>query len=154
METKAPIDDLLTRLAAIPARVASAVTGWSEARLHTPAVDGGWSVAEIFAHMRASDDIMAPRLAMILVRDQPPLAGYDERRWAAVAGYAQMDFQLSLRVFTLRRAELVSMLRRASSADWQRTGTHEERGSITLLDVLARLVDHEEEHCTQLEALR
>src|SRR5215470_555975 len=89
-------DELLVRLAGIPARVASAVASWSESRLNTLSVTGEWSAAEIFAHMRASDDIMAPRVSMILVRDQPPLAAYDDRRWAEVAGYAQADFQTSL----------------------------------------------------------
>ncbi len=146
------IDDLLVRLAGIPARVASAVTGLSESLLHTPSVAGGWSTAEIFAHMRASDDIMAPRVSMILVRDQPPLAAYDERRWAEVAGYTQAGFQTSLQAFTLRRAELVSMLHSIASEEWRRVGEHEARGPVSLLDVITTLVEHEEEHCAQLEA--
>jgi uncharacterized damage-inducible protein DinB len=150
----AQIDDVLARLAAIPGRVASAVAGWSEERLRAPAAADGWSAAEIFAHLRASDDIWAPRVYGILVRDQPPLAGYDERRWAEVAGYAQADFQRSLQALSLRRAELVGALRRATPEDWQRTGTHEERGTMTLFQVVARLLEHEEEHCAQVEALR
>lgn len=146
------IDDLLVRLAGIPAQVASTVAGWSESRLHTPSVTGGWSAAEIFAHMRASDDIMAPRVYMILVRDRPPLAAYDERHWAEVAGYAQADFQPSLQAFTLRRAELVSTLRRIAPEEWRRVGVHEARGPVSLLDVITTLVEHEEEHCAQLEA--
>src|SRR5579871_1602054 len=153
MET-AQSDDLLARLAANPGRVASAVTGWSEEQLNAPSADGGWSVAQIFAHMRAADDIWTPRIFMVLVRDQPLLAGFDERRWEEVAGYAQVDFQLSLQTFTLRRAELVSALRRATPQDWQRMGTHEARGQLSLREVVIGLLEHEEEHCAQLEALR
>lgn len=152
MRESTRIDDLLVRLAGIPAQVASAVAGWSESRLHTPSVTGGWSAAEIFAHMRASDDIMAPRVYMILVRDRPSLAAYDERHWAEVAGYAQADFQPSLQAFTLRRAELVSTLRRIAPEEWRRVGVHEARGPVSLLDVITTLVEHEEEHCAQLEA--
>ena len=148
------IDELLAHLAGAPGRVASAVAGWSEAQVCASSADGGWSAAEIFAHMRASDDILAPRVSLILVRDQPSLAAYDERRWAEVVGYAQADFQLSLQTYTLRRAELVKMLRSIQPADWQRTGTHEERGPLSLLDVVSSLVEHEEEHCGQLETLR
>lgn len=154
METAAQIDDLLARLAGIPGRVASAVAGWSESQLRAPSASGEWSAAAIFAHMRAADDIVAPRAFMILTRDQAPLAAYDERRWAEVVGYAQADFQTSLQAFTLRRAELVGVLRRAVSEDWQRTGIHEVRGSLSLLEVVAGLVEHEEEHCAQLAALR
>jgi hypothetical protein len=147
-------DESLVRLAGIPARVASAVGSWSESQLHTPSVTGGWSATEIFAHMRASDDIMTPRVSMILVRDQPPLAAFDERRWAEVAGYAQADFQTSLQAFTLRRAELVSMLHSIAPEEWRRVGMHEVRGPVSLLDVITTLVEHEEEHCAQLEAMQ
>lgn len=146
------IDDLLVRLAEIPARVASAVADRSETLLHRPSATDGWSTAEIFAHMRASDDIMTPRVFMILVRDQPPLAAYDERRWAEVAGYTLADFQTSLQAFTLRRIELVSMLYRIAPEEWRRVGMHEARGPISLLDVVTKLVEHEEEHCAQLES--
>lgn len=153
MGTAAQHDDLIAQLAATPGRVAAAVTGWSDAQLRAPSAEGDWSVAEIFAHMRASDDIWIPRIFMVLVRDQPSLAGYDERRWAEVAGYAQADFELSLRTFTLRRAELVSALSRTTPEDWLRTGTHEARGLLSLRDVVVGLVDHEAEHCAQLEAM-
>jgi uncharacterized damage-inducible protein DinB len=154
METAQSSDDLLTRLAGNPGRVASAVAGWSEERVRSSSVDGGWSAAQIFAHMRAADDIWTPRIFMVLVRDQPLLAGYDERRWEEIAGYAQADFQLSLRAFSLRRAELVRALRRAPPEDWLRTGTHETRGPLSLREVVSGLLEHEEEHCAQLEALR
>jgi len=154
MQETTRIDDLLARLAEIPARVAVAVSGWSEAQLRAPSADGDWSAADMFAHMRASDEILAPRASMILVRQRPPLAAYDERRWAEVAGYAQADFADSLQAYTLRRAELVRMLRGIAPADWQRTGVHEARGPLSLLEVISTLVDHEEEHCAQLEAVR
>ena len=146
--------NLLDRLASIPARVARAVAGWSEADLHTSSATDEWSAAAILAHLRASDDIITPRIYAMLVRDNPPLAAYDDRRWAEVARYEQADFQTSLDLFTFRRAELVTMLRRVPPADWQRAGLHETHGLISILQVVTHLVEHEEEHCTQLEAIR
>jgi hypothetical protein len=35
---------------------------------------------------------------------------------------------------------------------WERTGEREGRGPVTLLEVMVTLVEHEEEHCLQLEA--
>jgi hypothetical protein len=153
MGTTTQSDDLIARLAGAPERVVSVVVGWSEAQLRAPSAADDWSVAEIFAHMRASDDILAPRILMILTRAQAPLAAYDERRWAEVVGYVQADFQLSLRTFALRRAELVSALRRATPEDWQRIDMHEVRGPLSLREVVTGLLEHEEEHCAQLEAL-
>jgi hypothetical protein len=147
-------DNLLDRLALIPERIAFAVAGWSEIDLHTRSATDQWSAAAIFAHLRASDDILTPRLFAILVRDKPALAAFDERRWAELAGYEQANFQTSLSLYTLRRAELITVLRRLEPADWQRTGLHETHGVISILQAVTYLVEHEEEHCRQLEAIR
>jgi hypothetical protein len=153
MDRTQHIHDLLTRLVSVPARIARAVSGWTEPQLHATPGDGQWSAADILAHLRASDDIVTPRVYMMLVRDDPPLPAYDERRWAAVAGYAGADFHGSLHLFGLRRAELVAVLHRAAPADWDRSGLHEERGRISVLELIRRFVEHEEEHCAQLEAI-
>lgn len=81
---------------------------------------------------------------MILVRDQPPLPAWDDRRWAEVAGYAACLVQESLALFTLRRAEVVAMLRATPAAHWARTGAHEDYGTLSLLVVVRGLVAHEE----------
>ena len=145
---------LVERLASTPQRILNAVSGWGEAQIYGVAAEGAWSAAEILAHVRASDDIMAYRVYAMLARDVPPLPAYDERRWAEVAGYAQLDFHASLDTFTKRRAELVALLRRIAPEDWERTGTHEARGPLTLRAVVTGLVEHEEEHAEQIEALR
>lgn len=153
MEATRATDDLLARLAAIPAGIADMVKDRSEEELRTAPTPDEWSVTATFAHMRASDDILTYHAYTILARDNPPLASYDERRWEQVVGYAQADFRTSLELFTLRRAELVHMLRQITPADWKRSGVHETRGRLLLSDVIAGLVEHEEEHCAQIEAL-
>lgn len=154
MNDVGPLDGLVTRLAAIPDRMARAVAGWSEGELRTPPAGGGWTAAEILAHVRASDDIMSPRIYMVLVRDRSPLPAYDDRTWAQVAGYANAGFRASLTPFALRRAEVVAVLRRTQPDDWKRSGVHEEHGATSLLELVQKLVEHEEEHCAQLEAIR
>lgn len=154
MPTLEAIHHLLDRLAEVPARIAHGVEGWSDEQLHAGVQDGAWSPSEIMGHIRASDDITAYRAYTILVRDNPPLLAFDERRWAEVTNYAQHDFHTSLAIYTQRRAELVQVLRRASISDWQRTGLHEARGPLSLLDVVTMLVEHEEEHCIQLASIK
>jgi hypothetical protein len=153
MASEEQIARLLERLVGIPERIAAVVAGWDVAQLRAAGAADGWSAAEILAHIRSSDDITSPRFYAILVRDNPPLPGYDERRWAEVAGYSNARFAPSLTTFRLRRQELVATLSRIAPADWERTGTHEEHGTITLLDLAEMLVAHEEEHCAQLAAL-
>ena len=144
---------LLSRFAAIPGRVAQAIEGRSEEELLTKLAQNEWSVMEVFAHMRASDDIVTPRIYAILVRDTPRLIAYNERRWAEIARYEHIEFRTSLRLFTMRRAELISMLRHLASKDWQLAGIHEELGTQTIWSIVSGLMEHEEEHCTQMVAL-
>ncbi len=151
--TEDQVKDVLSRLVAVPTRIARSVQGWSDAQLRAPTAPGEWSVAQILAHLRAGDDIIAYRAYMMMVRENPLLQLYDAERWVEAVGFAALDFHDSLRLFTLRRAELVNMLRRAALEDWKRTGTHEKRGTITLFDVVTTLVEHEDEHCLQLEEL-
>ncbi len=151
MNLQDQVDNLLERLSNVPQRIARAVARLSEAEKHRPLSNGEWSASEILAHLRASDDIVGYRLYAILARDDPSLPAYDERRWAEVAGYAQAGFDLSLKTYILRRTELVKMLRQITFDDWKRLGVHEVKGPISLLDIATSLVEHEEEHCLQLE---
>jgi hypothetical protein len=144
---------LVERLAASPGRIAAATAGLTPERLSTPPADGEWSALGVLAHIRACDDILAPRLVMMAARVEPAMPVFDERRWEEVMGYASSDFQELLAAYTFRRAELVRALRRLGSADWQRTGQLETRGTITLPDVIRHIVEHEDEHCLQIEAL-
>ena len=145
--------DLVERLAATPGRIAAVAAGRSPEALSSARENGEWSAVDVLAHLRASDDILSPRLIAILVREEPTLPAFDDRRWGEVMGYAESDFQELLAAFTFRRAELVRVLRSLSPNDWQRAGQHEARGRITLLETLRHLVEHEVEHCLQLEAL-
>ena len=154
MPTETEVNDLLTRLARTPTRVLQAAAGLNEEQVRQRPAEGEWSIAEVFAHLRASDDILASRFLPILARDEPPLAVYDERAWAETAHYAQARFRESLEIFSLRRAEIVEVLRQAPLAAWERTGVREQFGPISVLELARSLVEHEEEHEPHLLALR
>ena len=148
------VDDLLNRLADVPRRIRNAVAGLSDTQKYSPPSNHEWSAAQILAHLRASEDILAHRLYAILTRDNPALPAYDERRWAEIARYPQADFELSLKILALRRRELVTMLRQVAIEGWGRLGIHEVQGAVSLFQVATSLLEHEEAHCVQLEGLR
>jgi CheY-like chemotaxis protein len=147
-------DSLINRIADIPNRISRTVDGWSEAQLHQRPAPDEWSAADLLAHLRSSDDILSPRVYMMLVRDNPTLMAYEERKWAEVLGYASVDFHASLQAYLLKRAELVNVLKRLTPEDWTRTGVHEHSGSLTIEQLVNDMLLHEAEHCRQIEALR
>lgn len=140
------LEDGLTELG----RLVSAFTNpddWLAAR------DGGWNARDVLAHLRASSEILTPRIYHILIRDNPPLPAFDERRWAEVAGYAALAAGDLFARIAIPRYELIQTLRRLSPADWQRTGRHEEHGDIALHAIVAHVAGHDEEHLIQIARL-
>jgi|SRR5579859_2163445 len=147
------IEEIVTLLAAVPQRIAQMIQHSSTAELDQSGAPGIWSAANIIAHLRASDAITCPRIYAILVRDNPTLLAFDDRRWAALTGIASLDPHTSLTTWTLQRAELVTTLQHCTAADWQRIGTHEITGPQSLETLVRGLIGHELEHCAQIEDL-
>ena len=148
----AKTSDLLLRLSETVSRLNHVVSRGRTGRWNQQA-EGAWSAHEILAHLRASNEILTPRIYQILVRDNPPLAGFDERRWVEVCGYEQQSIDVLFEGISSQRHELIQILRRVSDSEWQRSGTHEVHGPITIEQIVGRLVGHEEEHIVDIERL-
>jgi hypothetical protein len=156
MATTEEIEQILSRLASAPARYAAALSRLEDADSvaggSERATPGDWSPPEVFAHVRAAQDILEPRIFYTLVNETPPLLAYDERRWAEIARYATLPVIESLEMMRLRRNELVRALRGIAPEDWERSGTHEVRGPMTVMEIARYIADHEDEHVAQIES--
>ena len=146
----AEIDALIAALENAPRRLRS-LPAHAETRWRA-APHGGWSAIETLGHLRAADEIVAPRLLQVAVRDEPFLLAWDERRWQEVVAYETLAPARLIAAFTARREELVHALRRLPAAAWERIGLHEERGQLTLLTIGLGLAAHEAEHLDQIES--
>ena len=151
MAEREEIGALLERLASAPGRYAAALSRLEDADSVVGSQPGEWSPAEIFAHVRASSDILEPRIMMVLVRDNPQLLAYDERKWSEVARYTHLPLIDSLELMRLRRRELVAALSAIALDDWERVGAHEIRGPQSVLNLARHIADHDDEHIAQIE---
>lgn len=146
VETPALID----RLKSTPAALRSFVRRLQPGQIACNAGDDGWAPLDVIRHVVASDAIIAPRVAQILVRDRPPLAAFDERAWARLSASAvSVDAQLA--AFAIQRAGMTAILRTLLPDQWERAGVHEERGEQTIFSICGDIVGHEEEHLRQLD---
>lgn len=150
--TMEEIEGLLRRLAAAPSRYVAALSRLEDADSISDMHDGEWSPVQVLAHVRAANDILEPRIFHVLVRENTPLLAYDDGVWAQVARYDTLPITESLATMKHKRKELVHMLKGISPEDWQRTGTHEVRGSMSVFDIASYVADHDEEHIAQIEA--
>lgn len=144
--------EIIAVLAATPSWLQAGLASLPEEAARQTPKAGEWSPAQIMAHLRASDAILAPRVFQLLTRANAPLTGFDERAWAEIAARAQLPLATQLAAFEAQRAELVGVLRTLTDAEWEIVGQHETRGALSLRAIAADLAEHEREHQPQLEA--
>jgi uncharacterized damage-inducible protein DinB len=108
-----------------------------------------WSITEVLGHLLAIEQLYAERAKRIVVETNPPLARFVEpdatARRLTAAQYLR-DF------LTARRAHLYFWHSLPSSAG-ARTGVHHEMGSVTLLQLLNELANHDLGHLRQIAEL-
>jgi hypothetical protein len=150
MATSLECEMLLSRLAAAPAHFQALLARLEDADSVTTVAAGEWSPHEVVAHMRATNDILEPRVFQVLVRPNTPLIGFDEDRWLQVLGYVKLPVTDLLQTMAWRRKELVNALRNVSPEDWERSGIHEVRGPMTVYELATQIAEHEDEHLAQI----
>jgi hypothetical protein len=94
---------LIARVLRGPGQVSRIFSMLTDEQLRALLAPGGWSPADVLAHLRAADGIQSIRAYMILSRDEPPLLAFDERAWAEVAGYLTLHPRASLDLYFRRR---------------------------------------------------
>jgi hypothetical protein len=87
----------------------------------------------------------------VLVRDNPPLIGYEEARWEEIMRYRTLPVSDSLQTMRLQRAELVRALKALNVEEWDRAGTHEVRGPMTVLEIAEQVAGFEDDYLAQVE---
>jgi hypothetical protein len=145
------IEVVIARLASSPAKFGSLLGKLEAADAVASAAPGEMSPAETLARVRAANDILEPRILYVLVRDNPPLIGYEEGRWEEIMHYRTLPVSDSLQSMRLRRNELVRALKALDPEEWERAGTHEVRGPMTVLEIAEQIADLEDHHLAQIE---
>ncbi|MFZ4576198.1 MAG: DinB family protein [Phycisphaerales bacterium] len=126
-----------------------AVQGLTHAELVAPPAGpgmGAWSIKQVVVHMWHSDLAATHRMCRMAVEDKPLLIAYDETAFADGLSYHEVDTQTVCELFRLNRLHTASMLERLPAAAFERTGVHNQRGLVTLRDMLKIYVDHVDHH--------
>jgi hypothetical protein len=150
------VTDLTGALAAGPDALEAALAGVDDdlAR-RARGGDEGWSVVEVVCHLRDAEERAAERMRSIRDDDEPHIAAYDQDAWAIERGYAGDDLGAALAAFSRHRAGHVAALRALPADAWARTGTHDERGRITIENHTIHVATHDVQHLAQIgRALR
>ena len=131
------VDELTALVAALPPE-----------RLERPAAEG-WSARQVLAHLADFELVAAVRVRMLLSVDHPQLPAYGQEAFTERFGALETPAEALERLAVNRRATL-RVLEALTPEDWERTGTHPQRGEEPLRRTVEMLTRHDRIHLAQL----
>ena len=136
------------------AQVRAAVAGMTRERLVARPIPGKWSTLEVVAHIADFEPIMADRIKRVASHDNPTLLGADESLFAAHLFYQERDIDEELAVVDAIRTSTARLLRQLPADSWNRVGTHNESGVLTLERLILRATNHITHHLKFIQEKR
>lgn len=88
----------------------------------------------------------------VIAEDNPVLTVWDQDRWAQHLNYIEWDVKETLVLFGLLRNSMANILASLPDSAWERRGRHEERGNLTLSELLQDANRHCKHHLAQIVA--
>jgi hypothetical protein len=137
-----------------PIQLRRAVADMSAAQLEARPVPGKWSTLEVVCHLVDSEQAWCHRMKRVIAEEKPLLIGYDESRFTAMLRYHDHDLKTELTLIEGMRAQMALLLRTLPEVAWARTGVHNERGLITLEEMLQAEVEHVPHHIVHINEKR
>lgn len=108
---------------------------------------------QLVIHMLDSDLAAGHRMKRIAAEHMPLLIAYDETAFANTL-YQSLDVVLVCDLFRLNRLHTGEVLRSLPDAAFQRSGIHNQRGRLTLAEMVALYVHHMDHHAPFASAKR
>jgi uncharacterized damage-inducible protein DinB len=122
------------------------VKGMSREQILARPVPGKWSTLEVVCHLADFDPIIADRMKRVIAEEKPTLVGADEKRFAAALHYHDRDLEEELTIIDRTRSQMARILRKLPADALQRIGNHNERGPLTLEQLLTSATNHIPHH--------
>jgi DinB superfamily len=150
-------DELVAALADVPDRVEASIrqagaTAASEAALPSEGADAAWTANQVLGHLCDSARYWGARMFRVVREDEPLLPGIDQDALMLAFAHKYRSLDELLATLRLVSAGNVALLRVLPAEAWERAGTHEERGRMTLRELVEVETDHELLHLRHLRA--
>jgi uncharacterized damage-inducible protein DinB len=134
--------------------IATVMTGAAGAELDFVPEPGHWSVRQIVAHLADGELVSADRLRRIIAEENPTLIAFDQDAWAKNLDYARRKTSQSIEKFRRLRTESYALLTDLPPEAFERKGTHNQRGPVTLRQLVEIMANHVESHVGQIRGVR
>ena len=107
---------------------------------------GKWSIQQVVIHCVDSDLVSTDRLKRMIAEDNPTLIGYDENKFVANLFYEDQSADQAIALLDANRKLFTTVLRKLPEKAFERKGTHNERGAMTVGGYLKSTVEHLDHH--------
>jgi DinB family protein len=148
-------ESLLSSLAGMTDFLSSAFAGLTDEQARTPGPEGAFAPVEQVWHLADLErEGFGLRIRRLQAEDHPHLPDFDGTTIARERDYRSLSLQEGLRAFSAARAGNLAALRAVSAEDWTRAGTQAGVGDVSLCDMPAFLLQHDDAHKAEIEDWR
>ena len=145
--------ELLTQFQAATTEFVNVARALPDEKLNWVPAPGEWPATYVIHHLADADAQFLVRFLNVLSVDNPRIIPFDEAVFPSSLHYKGRDIATSLAAIVASCAQLVEILRQIDDSSWERTGVHEERGILTLSQLLQLTTNHRQEHTVHLKGL-
>jgi len=135
-------------------RLRQAVAGLSREDQVARPGPGKWSILELVIHLTDSDCIAIDRMKRMLTEDNPALLYADETAYVDRLWSHEQSLEDALTCFDVGRRQFARVLRKLPDEAFERQGTHNRRGTVTVGDMVKGYIGHVDHHLKFLHEKR
>ncbi len=154
MEERDPQGWVLKALREAGNSLLSELYGLDEDELRWRPGEGEWSLKEIAAHLRDSEELALAQLNTFVSSPSAPLPAWDVDLLPQERDYQGEEIARLLASFRGTRRETTYLLWGLTEADWQGSAEHPYRGAVTLGEIAREIAQHDLEHLWQVRQLK
>ena len=150
--TRAEQQDRLQILASMKDYLASSFGSLSDEDLRAPGPGGEFSPIEQVWHLADLErEGFGERIRRLQAEHEPQLPDFEGDRIARERAYRTLSFAEGLLAFEAARTANIEALRTVAPDAWNRRGTQEGLGTVSLCDMPELMHQHDEAHRTEIE---
>jgi uncharacterized damage-inducible protein DinB len=137
---------LIETFVACGPRLRQAVAGLSRDDLTARPGPGKWSILELVIHLADSDAIAIDRMKRMVTEENPPLLYADETAYVDRLFTHEQSLEDALALLDVGRRQFARVLRKLPDEAFERKGTHNRRGMVTVGQMVKGYIDHVDHH--------
>ena len=107
---------------------------------------GKWSTLELIVHLADTDAIVIDRMKRVIAEDRPKLLGADEDAYIARLHPHSQSMEDAVTLLDVGRRQFGRLLTQLPDIDFDRTGTHNSAGVVSIKGMLKSYTDHIDYH--------